>query len=217
MNHDHKQEMLALKQEQVKQRQEMELLKNDSKQIKSECVAIKTQTNNIETYSRRDNLLFHGIDQPANESNFCCAKAVRKFMVEQLQFNDGDASAVQFVRCHRLPENNRNAQAKPIIVRFKNYADRELILSKKSAITGRKYNVSEDFPREIAFKRRKLFPVFSKARKIPGTDKKSVTLKPGILIINGKRYTVETLNQLNGQLDMKHFNERSFTYLAFRK
>ena len=42
MNHDHKQEMLALKQEQIKQRQEMELLKNDSKQIKSECVAIKT-------------------------------------------------------------------------------------------------------------------------------------------------------------------------------
>ena len=119
MNHDHKQEMLALKQEQIKQRQEMELLKNDSKQIKSECVAIKTQTNNMETYSRRDNLLFHGIDQPANESNFSCAKAVRKFMVEQLQFNDGDASAVQFVRCHRLPENNRNAQSKPIIVRFK--------------------------------------------------------------------------------------------------
>ena len=209
MNHDHKQEMLALKQEQVKQRQEMELLKNDSKQIKSECVAIKTQTNNMETYSRRDNLLFHGIDQPANESNFSCAKAVRKFMVEQLQFNDGDASAVQFVRCHRLPENNRNAQSKPIIVRFKNCADRELIWSKKSAITERKYNVSEDFPREIAFRRRKLFPVFSKARKIPGTDKKSVTLKSDVLIINGKRYTVETLNQLKGQLDMKHFNERS--------
>ena len=119
MNHDHKQEMLALKQEQVKQRQEMELLKNDSKQIKSECVAIKTQTNNMETYSRRENLLFHGIDQPANASNFSCAKAVRKFMIEQLQFNDGNASAVQFVRCHRLPENNRNAQSKPIIVHFK--------------------------------------------------------------------------------------------------
>ena len=57
MNHDHKQEILALKQEQVKQRQEMELLKNDSKGIKSECVAIKTQTNNVETFGRRDNLL----------------------------------------------------------------------------------------------------------------------------------------------------------------
>ena len=88
-------------------------------------------------------------------------------MVEQLQFNDGDASAVQFVRCHRLPENNRNAQSKPIIVRLKKFADRELIWSKTSAITWRKYNASEDFPREIAFRRRKLFPVFSKARKFP--------------------------------------------------
>ena len=51
--------------------------------------------------------------------------------------------------------------------------------------------------------------MFSRARKIPGTDKKSVTLKSEVLIINGKRYTVETLNQLKGQLDMKHFNERS--------
>ena len=56
---------------------------------------------------------------------------------------------------------------------------------------------------------RKLFPVFCKARKIPGTDKKSVTLKSDVLIINGKRYTVETLNQLKCQLDMKHFIERS--------
>ena len=69
--------------------------------------------------------------------------------------------------------------------------------------------MSEDFPREIAFRRRKLFPVFSKARKIPGTDKKSVTLKSDVLIINDKWYTVETLNQLKDQLDMKHFNERS--------
>ena len=47
----------------------------------------------METYSGRDNLVFHGIDQPADESQFSCAKAVRTFMVEQLQFNDGDASA----------------------------------------------------------------------------------------------------------------------------
>ena len=122
------------------------------------CSKIKTQTNNMETYSRRDNLLFHGIDQPANESNFSCAKAVRKFMVEQLQFNDGDASAVQFVRCHRLPENNRNAQSKPIIVRFKNYADRELIWSTKSAITERKYNVSEDFSSGNSIQEKKVIP-----------------------------------------------------------
>ena len=70
-------------------------------------------------------------------------------------------------------------------------------------------HISEDFPREIAYRRRKLFPVFSKARRIPGINKNSVSLKADILIINGKRYTVDMLDQLKNDLDMKTFNEWS--------
>ena len=124
----------------------------------------------METYSRRDNLVLHGISLPVNESSISCAKAVRKFMVDQLQFNEVDASAVQFVRCHRL-NDNRKSQKKPVIVRFKSYSDREAVWPKKSAITNREYSVSEDFPRDIAYRRRKLFPVFSKARKLTGIEK----------------------------------------------
>ena len=107
----------------------------------------------METYSRRDNLVFHGISQPVYESSISCAKAVRKFMVDQLQFNEEDASAVQFVRCHRL-NDNRKSQKKPVIVRFKSYSDREAFWTKKSAITSREYShyysVSEDFLRDVA-------------------------------------------------------------------
>ena len=52
-------------------------------------------------------------------------------------------------------------------------------------------------------------PVFSKARKTPGINKKSTSLKADILIINGKKYTVDTLDQLKDNLDMRTFNERS--------
>ena len=83
--------------------------------------------------------------KPVNESSIFCAKAVRKFMVDQLQFNEEDASAVHFLRCHRL-NDNRKSQKKPVIVRFKSYSDREAVWSKKSAITNREYSVSEDFP-----------------------------------------------------------------------
>ena len=34
-------------------------------------------------------------------------------------------------------------------------------------------------------------------------------MKADILIINGKRYTVDTLDHLKGQLDMNNFNERA--------
>ena len=40
-------------------------------------------------------------------------------------------------------------------------------------------------------------------------DKKLVTLKADNLIINGKKYTVDTLDQLTGELDMRTFCERS--------
>ena len=72
----------------------------------------------------------------------------------------------------------------------------QLKLAKVKPLTDRNCNVSEDFPREIAYRRRKLFPVFSKARKTPGINKKSISLKADILIINGKKYTVDTLDQL---------------------
>ena len=63
----------------------------------------------METY------LSKGINQPENESGLLCAKAVRKFMIAQLQFSGDAASAVQFARCHRINENNRSSQGKPII------------------------------------------------------------------------------------------------------
>ena len=101
MKYEHKQETHALLQEQVKQRLDIESLMTDNKEFKSECVAIKTQTNNMETYSRRDNLLLHGVNQPENECGLLCANAVRIFMIDQLQFSDDAATAVQFVRCHK--------------------------------------------------------------------------------------------------------------------
>ena len=125
--------------------------------------------------------------------------------MDQLKFTDAEAAAVPFVRCHRLYD--RRATRKPIIVRFQNFSDRERVWAKKSSITDRFVRLGEDFPKQISYNRRKLFPVFTKARNTMG--KKLVTLKADNLIINGKKYTVDTLDQLTGDLDMRTFSERS--------
>ena len=78
-------------------------------ELKSKCDAIRTQTNSMETYSRRDNLLFHGIRHPTNESNFSCTKSVRKFLVNLLEMSVEEALSVQFVRSHRLNEHNKRS------------------------------------------------------------------------------------------------------------
>ena len=99
-----------------------------------------------------------------------------------------------FVQCHRLC-GRPGSRVKPIIVRFKDYKDKELIWSRKSQITNRSYNIGEDFPRSIAFKRRKLLPVFNKARNLPGFNKQMVSLKSDVLTINGRSDFNERSNE----------------------
>ena len=181
-------------------------LKQWCKRIQSEAAAVKSQTNSIETYSRRDNVIFYGIKEPNNETPVLCEKAAKKFFVDHLGFSDSEAGNVAFVRCHRM-HDFRHKSNNPIIVRFKDYKDRERVWSKKTSISDRTLNMGEDFPKGIAYNRRKLFPVFSKARKI--MDKRLVSLKADDLVINGKKYTVDSLNELSGELNMRTFSERS--------
>ena len=65
-----------------------------------------------------------------------------------------------------------------------------MIWSKKSSLTNKKYAINEDFPREITYRKDKLFPVFSKFRKLPEVDKKTVTLKSDMLNISDKCYSI---------------------------
>ena len=175
------------------------------KKLQSKSTTVQSQANNMETYSRRDNIIIYGIKEPTNESSVLCEKTVKQLFVDQLNFTREEAAAVSFVRCHRLYD--RRATRKPIIVRFQNYCDREKVWSHKSAITDKFVRLGEDFPKQIAYNRRKHVPVFVKARNT--MDKKLVTLKADNLIINGKRYTVDTLDQLTVELDMRPFCERS--------
>ena len=190
-------------------RSEMDILKQWCLELKHENSSLKNQTNNIESYSRRNNIVFHGIEDTPNESSVTCEHSLRRFLQDHLLISQQKASSIPFVRCHRLQVNNNKSHATPIIVRFERYADRELIWSKKSLLTNKNYYVGEDFPKDVNYNRRKLIPVFSKARKIPGMDKKQVSLKSDTLIISGRKYRVDTLDQLTGELDMKTFNQRS--------
>ena len=78
-------------------------------------------------------------------------------------------------------------------------------MGKKFLVTERTLSASKDFPKDVAYCRKKWFLVCAMAGKTTIIDRKSVSLKPDILIIRGKKYTVDTLNQLKGELDMNMF------------
>jgi len=182
-------------------------LKRENSAIREENSALKDQHVNMETYSRRENLIFYGIKEERGESNVDCAKTVRAFFRTSLQLTDNTINLISFERCHRLKNEVRGTR--PIIVRFSTFRDRELVWSKASSLKGKfPFSMSEDFPREITFRRNKLYPIFKKAKGIPNLSKQ-VTLRGDKLNIVGKQYTVDTLHTLTGALSPRTMSERS--------
>jgi predicted nuclease with TOPRIM domain len=66
---------------------------------KSRCDFLESRLNQLEDYSRRDNLIFDGITETQDED---CQHKVRRIMKEHLQINDADT--VIFQRIHRLQQ-----------------------------------------------------------------------------------------------------------------
>ena len=212
-------EITAIRSEMVELRLECDRKCNDAcgevRELRAECqnlraenIELKSQTNNLETYSRRDNLIIYGIPEQNGETASQCEASVRDLFVKKLQLTVQEANDIAFVRCHRLYRPRRNTM-KPIIVRFSNFKDREQIWIKKKMLTDKTVNIGEDFPKSIAYKRRKLFPVFAKAKKLPALANVKVSLKADVLSIGDRKYTVDTLGELQGDLSMRNFNERS--------
>ena len=52
--------------------EEVHVLKTEYRKLRDENVILKNQTNNIESYSRRDNLIIYGVTEPKNESPSQC-------------------------------------------------------------------------------------------------------------------------------------------------
>ena len=187
---------------------EVRELRAECQSLRAENIDLKSQTNNLETYSRRDNLIIYGIPEQNGETASQCEASVRALFVNKLQLTVQEADGIAFVRCHRLYRPRKNI-TKPIIVRFSSFKDREHIWTKKKMLTDKTVNIGEDFPKSIAYKRRKLFPVFAKAKKLPALANMKVSLKADVLSIGDRKYTVDTLGELQGELSMRNFNERS--------
>ena len=182
-------------------------LKKTCTVLKKENTLLKQHNLNNEMYSRKDNLILYGIIERDNENNIHCAQAARVFFREKLHLDDEQVAGISFVRCHRLKE--RRFGVRPIIVRFWRYSDRELVWGKVTELKGQRIlSMSEDFPREIAYRRNKLYPIYKKAKQTPNLCNK-VFLRGDKLIIVGKQYTVDNIHTLTGSLNPRSFSERT--------
>ena len=162
---------------------------------------LKQRLIDLEKMSRRDNLRFHGIEEHEEENT-------ERLVLKMLSDNGITISPRDIERSHRLGPKVKG-KIRPIIVRFNNFKDRQLIWSKMGhktfAPAYNKPHVREDFPDEITKERAQLQAVAQAIVRAPGKDKPPyVKITANKMIINNQTYTTSTLHTLPAEVQLAH-------------
>ena len=120
---------------------------------------LRDQLLSEQTRSMRSNLIFSGI--PETDRNENCESIVREFISHNMGVDDRD---IPIERSHRLGPRQRGKN-RPIVTKFLNFKDKETIRqAAPKTLRNTKYGVNEQFPKEIADRRKLLIPIL-KAEK----------------------------------------------------
>lgn len=119
---------------------------------------LESRIDYLENQSRRDNLVFRGIDESDGEtSNICkmkvvdCIREMGIFVTER-----------EIDRAHRV---NSKTSPRPMVVKFNEYSTREKVFKKKASLKGSKIVIYEDFSKKVLNERRELVKHMKTARE----------------------------------------------------
>ncbi len=93
-----------------------------------------------------------------------------------------------------------------IVCRFHYFWDKQAVWEQRSKLAGKVFRLSEEFPREIISKRKRLAPIMFEAQR--QGNKASMTVDK--LNIDNKTYTVDTLETLPVSLDPLKISTKPF-------
>ena len=196
--------------------QAIKSIKEDVTQLQITCSGLevenkrlKIQNEQHENYSRKDNLIFRGIQEENSETEEKCSEKVRKLFVEKLMLDEALVNSMMFVRCHRLGgKQSRDTRPRPIILRFEHFSDRKTIWGRRFKLAGTSFSMSEHFARSVEYKRNKLYPILSKAKKSGNYNRKAY-LNGDTLRINDQDYTVDDLEKLPADIHPRTLSNRT--------
>ena len=169
-------------------------LKKESKESKFEINDLRKQLLYLETYSRRENVKFFGIDEvvPASEVDSPTEDTrdlVFKFLGNKLRI-ENPRGRIEFQRVHRLGKpNNSSDKPRPIIARFLRYSDKEMVMDQArkelKSQEDKQLSVSDDIPKELYEIRKSQMKKFKEARG-KGRTVYFSKAQPDKLFVNGK-------------------------------
>lgn len=152
---------------------------------------LEAKMESLECPSRRNNLIFVGINEEDDQKTSQQCEEKLKGILEKASLLELD-----FERVHRMgvKVEGKN-KPRQVIPKFSNFKERDKVWQSRFEISRScKIWIEGDFPEGIKSRRQKLLPALKAAQR--STEVKHATLRLDKLIVDGRVYTVETMKSL---------------------
>lgn len=176
------QQVISLAAENKTLRESVKSLTEGLNQLSKDNKYLKGTVLDLQARSMRDNLVFSGIPEQAEEDP---EKTVVEFITKHLKLPTETVKNITFQRVHRLGgKKSDSGRPRPIVAKFDHFKQKMLVKSRGRELRGTHFGVNDQFPKEILDRRRVLFPIRKKfldegCRAVVAVDK---------LFINGQLY-----------------------------
>ncbi len=160
-------------------------------------------------YSRRLHLLFCGFREKRGETSSDCEKLVRDQLAKMKVDKFPNLKTVRFLDCHRNgPYKKDQSEPRDILVKFANIPDKKAVLRGKMSCDPNIF-IKQDIPPLIAQIQRQLKPIFKVIQGTPYQEKGRVFLKGDAIIIDKRRFTLDTITKIPSSLPFWDSNVKS--------
>ncbi len=159
------------------QRGQIEELVQQMVSVQAENTKLKEAFLDLEARSMRDNLMFYNLPEEEGED---CELKLTRFIKEEMEVG---VEGLDLARVHRIGVKKPN-KTRPMVAKFQSFKKREEVRKAAPVLKGKKAGVSEQFPKEVAERRKELYPVMRQARN----EGKRVRLQMDRLYIDGVLY-----------------------------
>ncbi len=149
--------------------------------LEKQLAATNEKVLDLTSRSMRNNLLFEGLPEVKDEKSEQTEGIVRDFVFDELKIQESDMGKIQFDGIHRT--GPKGTKPRTIVARFNPRKGKDLVLRNTKNLDP-KYKINEQFPPEIAERRKALLPL-RREMKLKGHR---VNISYDKLIVNGKQY-----------------------------
>ena len=185
-------------------REENKRLNRKVSQLSAEHVRIKKQLTKIENKNLDRSLIVRGVPEEYKETEQMIRDKIHAILCN-IMHGDSDetkltnAKQIILLSCRRLGRFARN-RIRPISLELQHKQDVEFILENRFDLDKGIF-FDKEYPPDVERKRKTLLPIL-RAAKCLSDYKKQSRLEDDKLILKGKPYTVNTLNQLPEELNV---------------